>query len=76
VSERPAAGFITAGLVVPLVLLCCLGPVAVASFFAGFVAWLGGLSVATIVGAAIAIGSLAYGFLRGRNWLLCRRAKV
>ena len=66
-SEKPAAGILTAVLAVPLVLLCCLGPAAVGSLFAGAGAWLGGLSVAAATAAAIAGALCVYGFLRWRK---------
>ena len=75
VSERPAVGVITAVLIAPLVLLCCLGRAAVASLLAGFVAWLSGLGVAAVAGATVVVGALAYGFLRGRNMRLQRGTK-
>ena len=74
-SERPAVGVITAALIAPLVLVCCLGPAAVASLLAGFVAWLSGLGVAAVAGATVVGGALAEGLLRRRTVRLRRGTK-
>jgi len=76
VSERPAAGFLTAALVAPLVLLCCLGPAGVVSLLGGFVAWLSGLNAAAVLGVTIAIGPLAYAILHARKTRLQRQTKL
>lgn len=75
-DERTPAGIIAAVFVAPLVLLCCLGPAAVASLFAGTVAWLGGWSLAAMTGAAIAGGLFAYGVLRWRRAVLHRKREL
>lgn len=63
-EEKPVAGLVTAAVAVPLVALCCLGPVVLGSVLGGIGAWLGGLNAAEIVGATFVAGILAYGLLR------------
>jgi hypothetical protein len=75
-SERPAAGLAAAALVVPVVLLCCLGPAAIASLVAGFIAWLGGLGSLAVAGVTVTVGLLAYGLLRGRTARLRRGGRL
>src|SRR5579863_3881233 len=66
-GEKPVAGIVTAAGVVPLVLLCCLGPVVVGSMIGGVFGWLGGLGPAAIAGTAVAFAAITYGFLRWRR---------
>ncbi|HUZ73775.1 MAG TPA: hypothetical protein VMU87_12385 [Stellaceae bacterium] len=71
-DEKPVAGIVTAAAVVPLVLLCCLGPVVVGSVIGGVAGWLGGLGPAEIAGAAVALAAITYGLLRWRRRQLRR----
>jgi hypothetical protein len=71
-SDKPAAGLAAAALALPFVLLCCLGPAAVASLFAGFIAWLGGFGSVAVAGVTVAAGLLAYRLLRGKTVRLRR----
>jgi hypothetical protein len=71
-NERPAAGLAATGLVIPLVLLCCLGPTAIASLLAGLIAWLGGLGSVSVAVVTVAVGLLAFGLLRRRSARLRR----
>lgn len=66
-NEKPAAGLVAALLILPLALLCCLGPAVVGSLLAGASAWLGGLGVWATAGAAAAGAVLVYGILRWRK---------
>jgi hypothetical protein len=72
VSVRPSAGLMAAALAVPLVLLCCLGPAALASLLAGFVAWVGGFNIAVVTAVTLVGGLVTYGFLRRRTVRLRR----
>jgi hypothetical protein len=66
-SEKPSATITTAALVAPLVVLCCLGPAAVAALLSGIVARLGGLGVAATVAAAVVAGLFGYGVMRAKR---------
>ncbi len=74
-DKKPVAGIVTAAAVVPLLLLCCLGPVVVGSVIGGVIGWLGGLGPAEIAGAAVALAAITYGRLRWRRRRL-RRAET
>lgn len=71
-NEKPDAGLLAAVVAVPLVLVCCLGPVVLGSLLAGAAAGLGGLGAAEIIGIALAIGAAGYGLLRWRRASLAR----
>ena len=66
-SDKAIAGLVTAAVVAPVALLCCLGPVVLGSIFGGIVGWIGGLNLVAAAGMALAIGLFAYGFLRWRK---------
>ena len=66
-KDNPFAGLVAAVLVVPLVVLCCLGPALLGSLLGGMAGWLGGLNVVEMAGAAVAAGLVAYGLLRWRR---------
>lgn len=66
-DDKPGGALAGAALVVPLVALCCLGPAVLGSFLGGLLAWIGGLGLAEIAGAAIVVGLMAYGLVRWRK---------
>ncbi|GEM_PF-3450407 len=65
-NDKPVAGIVTALVVAPLALLCCLGPIALGSVLAAAAGWLGGLGVFGIIGAALGVAAVGYGLLRRR----------
>lgn len=65
-DDKPAAGLITAIVIAPLVALCCLGPVFIASAAAGVGGWLsGGLVWATML--ALLAAAIGYAAMRWRR---------
>ena len=65
-SDKPLAGLVTAIAVVPLCLVCVLGPAAFVAAGGWFVAWLGGFGM-PLVATALAAGSwLAWRILKRR----------
>jgi hypothetical protein len=71
-SDNRIAGFVTALLISPLVVVCCLGPPVLGSILGVLVGWLGGLGLAEVVGTALAAGLVVYGLLRWRRARVCR----
>ena len=66
-SDKPIAGLVTAAAIAPLVAVCCLGPAAVVSAFAGIAGWFSGANAVTVTGLAILGAILAYGIVRRRR---------
>ena len=66
-SDNRVAGFVTALLVAPLVIVCCLGPAVLGSALGAAVGWLGGLGSIEVMGAAFAAGLVVYGLVRWRR---------
>lgn len=66
-NDKPVAGFATAAVVAPLVVLCCLGPVVLVSVLGGAVTWFAGWGLAEAAAGALAVGLVAYGILRWRR---------
>lgn len=66
-NEKPVAGLLATVAVLPLLLLCCLGPVILGSILGGIAGWLSGLGFAGILSAALAIAAISYGILRWRQ---------
>jgi hypothetical protein len=64
-NDRPVAGILTALAVVPIVALCCLGPLVLGSaVLSGIAGWLVGWGWFAIVGAALVVGAVGYALLR------------
>jgi hypothetical protein len=58
-NDKPVAGILTTLAVMPMVVLCCLGPLVLGSaVLAGTVGWLAGGGGLATVGAALAVGAL------------------
>src|SRR5262249_54954997 len=66
-NDNRVAGFVTALLVAPLVVVCCLGPAVLGSALGALVGWVGGLGPVEVIAAAFAAGLAIYGFLRLRR---------
>lgn len=66
-SDKPVAGITTAIVVLPLVVLCCLGPALFGAALGGAIGWLGGVDPAYALGAAIAAGIAIYSLMRRRR---------
>ena len=66
-DQKPRAGIATTAMVAPLLVLCCLGPVVVASIVGGILGWLGSLGPAKIIGAAVLLGAVAYGLCQSKS---------
>lgn len=66
-SDNRVAGFVTAVLIAPLVVVCCLGPAVLGSVVGALVGWLGGLDPVEVVGGALAAGLVVYGLLHWRR---------
>jgi hypothetical protein len=63
-NDKPAAGLLTALAVVPIFVLCCLGPLVLGSAVIGGVAgWLAGWGGLAIVAAPLAVGAVSYALL-------------
>lgn len=72
-NEKPFAGFVTAFVIAPLVILCCvLGPVVLGSAVGAIVSWSAGLTPMVLVSAAVAAGLVIYGVVRWRRAQLSR----
>jgi len=65
-DEKPAAGLITAIIIAPLVALCCLGPVFIASAAAGVAGWLSGRSLVLAAVLALLAAAIGYAVTRWR----------
>lgn len=66
-DEKPTAGLATAIIVVPLMALCCLGPLFIGSIVGGFVSWLDGQGAFVIVVIALVAGLASYALVRWRR---------
>lgn len=66
-SDKPLAVITTAVILLPLVMLCCLGPALFGAALGGAIGWLAGLDLVYALGAAIATGLAIYSFMRRRR---------
>lgn len=66
-NEKLIAGLVTAAVIAPVCAVCVLGPVVLASIFAGVTGWLGGFGPVVTAGLVLVAGTAAYGIIRRRR---------
>lgn len=73
-SDKPVAGLVTATLVAPLVVVCCLAPAAVVAGTGWLFGWLGGAGVGTSMAVAAGLFVALMLLLGRRRRATARRA--
>ncbi|MEW6629514.1 MAG: hypothetical protein AB1440_01470 [Pseudomonadota bacterium] len=66
-DEKPFAGLVTAIIIAPLAVLCCLGPLLIGSALGGVAGWLGGQRLGLTAVLALSAGAIGYAVMRRRR---------